>query len=125
MSEFFTEQPETNDTTESSGSVKERFHDAIRSIRSTVEKYKDCSDDEKQKFRKDLDQLRDMEQKLTQGRVEIVLFGEISTGKSALINALVGKQVADVNVQGGWTKEARPVDWQETDYVLPGDEKAN
>ncbi|MCA9218352.1 MAG: 50S ribosome-binding GTPase, partial [Planctomycetales bacterium] len=105
---------------EPNGSIMDRFQEALRSVRNAVDKYKDCSDEEKAKLRKDLDQLQDMEQKLTQGRVEIVLFGEISTGKSALINALVGEHVADVNVQGGWTKEAKTVPWTETDYVLPG-----
>ena len=109
-----------SDESTDSGSVVERFHDALRSIRGTVDKFKDCSAEEKAKLSKDLDQLQDMEKKLAQGLVEIVLFGEISTGKSALINALVGSPVADVNVQGGWTKEARSVDWEETDYVLPG-----
>ena len=38
--------------------------------------------------------------------------GEISTGKSALINALVGRDVAAVDVQGGWTKEIWKVNWE-------------
>jgi GTP-binding protein EngB required for normal cell division len=42
--------------------------------------------------------------KLETGRVEIVLFGEIDVGKSALINALVGQAVAEVDVRGGWRR---------------------
>ena len=98
----------------------DRYQDALQSIQHAVEKYKSCSESEKESLRQDISQLRDMEQKLTQGRVEIVLFGEISTGKSALINALMGRELAEVNVQGGWTKEAKPVAWEEQDYVLPG-----
>jgi uncharacterized protein (DUF697 family)/GTP-binding protein EngB required for normal cell division len=96
------------------------FQQALATIQKAVEKYRGCTPEEKDRLRHDLDQLRQMEQKLTHGRVEIVLFGEISTGKSALINALVGQHVAEVDVQGGWTKVARGVAWQETDYVLPG-----
>lgn len=97
-----------------------RFNEALRSIQQAVDKYKTCSDEEKEELRQDLSQLKDMEQKLTNGRVEIVLFGEISTGKSALINALVGQDVAEINVQGGWTKDAKPVEWTEQEYILPG-----
>lgn len=68
----------------------------------------------------DLRQLQDMSNKLTSGRVEIVVFGEISTGKSALINAAVGKEVAAVDVQGGWTKEIWKVDWEGSGYCIPG-----
>ena len=97
-----------------------RYQQALATVQRAVEKLKRCTPEEKEKLRQDLAQLREMEQKLTQGRVEIVLFGEISTGKSALINALVGQPVAEVDVQGGWTKEAHGVPWKETDYVIPG-----
>src|SRR5690349_6565068 len=61
-----------------------------------------------------------MHDKLTSGRVEIVIFGEISTGKSALINALVGSQVSAVDVRGGWTKEVWHVAWSGAGYAIPG-----
>ncbi len=97
-----------------------RYQQALATVQKAVEKFSRCRPEEKEKLRQDLSQLREMEQKLTQGRVEIVLFGEISTGKSALINALVGDAVAEVDVQGGWTHEVRGVPWVETDYVIPG-----
>ena len=97
-----------------------RYQQALATVQRAVEKLRGCPPEEKDKLRQDLVQLREMEQKLTQGRVEIVLFGEISTGKSALINALVGEPLAEVDVQGGWTKEAHTVPWKETDYVIPG-----
>ncbi len=52
--------------------------------------------------------------------VEIVLFGEIDTGKSALINALVGQAVAEVDVRGGWTKEVWSTTWSGCGYCVPG-----
>ena len=61
-----------------------------------------------------------MLRKLTTGRIEIAVFGEISTGKSALINALVGQAVAQVDVQGGWTKEVWHVPWEGSGYCVPG-----
>jgi len=61
-----------------------------------------------------------MYDKVTNGRVEIVIFGEISTGKSAMINALVGRDVAEVDIQGGWTTEVRGTEWDGTGYRVPG-----
>ena len=61
-----------------------------------------------------------MYEKVSNGRVEIVIFGEISTGKSALINALIGREVAEVDVQGGWTKQVWGTQWEGADYHLPG-----
>ena len=61
-----------------------------------------------------------MAEKLAAGKVEIVVFGEISTGKSALINALVGEAVAEVNVRGGWTKDVWNLGWNGAGYVVPG-----
>src|SRR5262249_6431179 len=52
--------------------------------------------------------------------VEIVVFGEISTGKSALINALIGQAVAAVNVRGGWTKDVWNLNWSGAGDVVPG-----
>jgi small GTP-binding protein len=71
-------------------------------------------------LQRDLDQLHAMAEKLAAGKVEIVVFGEISTGKSALINALVGEAVAEVNVRGGWTKDVWNVGWKGAGYCVPG-----
>ena len=48
------------------------------------------------------------------------MFGEISTGKSALINALAARDVAGVSVRGGWTKEVWRLDWEAPATVAPG-----
>lgn len=96
------------------------FEEALAVIRQAVDRYRGCTDAEKERLRQDIGQLQEMEDKLTEGRVELVLFGEISTGKSALINALLGEVVAEVNIQGGWTKETRRVPWKETEYAAPG-----
>ena len=98
----------------------DHYQQALAAVEQTLDKYRRCTPEEKEKLRSELAGLRDMHDKLQSGRVEIVVFGEISTGKSALINALVGEAVAAVDVQGGWTKEVWHVKWQGTGYRLPG-----
>jgi len=98
----------------------DHYQQAIASLERTLAKVRGCRDEEREHLRRDLDQLKEMVQKLTAGRVEIVVFGEISTGKSALINALVGEAVAEVDVQGGWTKDVWHVAWEGCGYCMPG-----
>ena len=96
------------------------YQDALSAVEHTLDRLRDCTDDEKARLRGELAGLRQMHDKLTSGRVEIVIFGEISTGKSALINSLVGRDVASVDVRGGWTREIWHVAWDGTGYTLPG-----
>jgi GTP-binding protein Era len=96
------------------------YQRAISSLEQTLEKLRSCTPEEKAALRRDLGQLQEMLHKLSSGRVEIVVFGEISTGKSALVNALVGREVAAVDVQGGWTKEVWQVAWEGNGYRVPG-----
>jgi small GTP-binding protein len=93
---------------------------AIASVRHAIEQFAGCSGDEKRALQQELSDLESLAKKLDQGRVEIVLFGEIDTGKSALINALVGQNVAGVDVRGGWTKEVWSTQWDASGYRLPG-----
>lgn len=80
---------------------------------------------ERDQLTQELDGLRQMQEKLARGRIEIVVFGEISTGKSALINALAGSELTSVNVQGGWTKEIGKHDWATSGYAVPGLESSS
>lgn len=98
----------------------QHYADALRSLRHAIEQYHGLSEAEKEALVRELSELEEMGAKLEQGRVEIVLFGEIDTGKSALINALVGRQVAQVDVRGGWTKEVQSASWQADGYAVPG-----
>ncbi len=106
--------------TQTAHTQDENYQRAIASLEHTIGKLRNCSDDEKDTLRDELRQLREMTEKLTHGRVEIVVFGEISTGKSALINALVGQDVTAVDVQGGWTQEIWHVSWEGIGYRVPG-----
>jgi small GTP-binding protein len=96
------------------------YQQAIAAVEQTLDRVRRCTDEEKSRLRAELAGLRQMHDKLTSGRVEIVIFGEISTGKSALINAMVGQAIASVDVRGGWTKEIWHVAWDGTGYCLPG-----
>jgi small GTP-binding protein len=96
------------------------YRQALAAVEQTLDRVRRCTDEEKARLRAELAGLRQMHDKLTSGRVEIVIFGEISTGKSALINALVGQDVASVDVRGGWTKEVWHVAWNGAGYCLPG-----
>ncbi len=98
----------------------ENYHRAMASVEQTLQKLRNCPVEEREKLRRDLTQLEEMLRKLETGRVEIVVFGEISTGKSALINALIGREVSSVDVQGGWTKEVWQFGWETAGYHVPG-----
>lgn len=98
----------------------ESYRQAVDSVSKTLDRLRGCTPQEKDRLREDLAQLEQLLDKLHHGRVEIVVFGEISTGKSALLNALIGEQVAAVDVQGGWTREVGHAEWRSCSYQLPG-----
>ncbi len=96
------------------------YQEAVASVENTLARLRGCPPQELEQLQQDIAQLNAMYQKVTTGRVEIVIFGEISTGKSALINALVGRAVAEVDVQGGWTKQVWGTAWDGCGYRVPG-----
>ncbi len=110
----------TSTATQSSDLQDANYQRAMASLEQTINKLHRCSEEEKQLLRDDLHKLRQMSEKLARGRIEIVVFGEISTGKSAMINALVGRDVTEVDVQGGWTREIWHVAWEGAGYRIPG-----
>ncbi|MEM6328613.1 MAG: GTP-binding protein [Planctomycetota bacterium] len=93
---------------------------ALDAVRGAIEQVERCNPAERDALVAELRELKDLAKKLRSGRVEIVVFGEISTGKSALINALTGASVASVSVRGGWTKDVWRLDWEGAGYCLPG-----
>ncbi len=100
------------------------YTDALASVQHAIGQFAGCSEAEKAALTRELAELEAISRKLEEGRVEIVIFGEIDTGKSALINALVGKSVAQVDVRGGWTKEVWSATWNGAGYVVPGFERS-
>ena len=100
------------------------YADAMATVRHAIDQFSGCSEEEKHALKQELADLEDMAKKLREGRLEIVLFGEIDTGKSALINALVGHAATAVDVRGGWTKEIWSVPWPAAGYCVPGLEQS-
>ena len=96
------------------------YQEAIKAVEKTLADLRGCPDNEREQLQNDIAQLNEMYEKVTTGRVEIVIFGEISTGKSALVNALIGRAVAEVDVQGGWTKQVWGTAWEGAGHRLPG-----
>lgn len=96
------------------------YRDALSAVESTLGKMRACPEEERQRLVNDIARLTEMQDKLTQGRIEIVVFGEISTGKSALINAMIGQEVTSVDVQGGWTKEVWGTTWEGCGFRIKG-----
>ncbi len=96
------------------------YKQALDSLYKTLSDLDRARSRERQSLSREMDQIRGLIDKLETGRIDIVLLGEISTGKSALINALAGKKLAEVGVQGGVTKKALRVSWSTHTYKLPG-----
>ena len=97
---------------------------ALAGVLRAIEQVEGCDPAEREALVEELRELQDLADKLRNERVEVVVFGEISTGKSALINALTGDAVAGVNVRGGWTKDVWRLDWNGDGAVIPGLEKS-
>ncbi len=97
-----------------------QYQEAIAAVEKTLADLRGCPDAEKQRLQDDIAQLHSMHEKISSGRVEVVIFGEISTGKSALVNALIGRDVADVDVQGGWTKQVWGTAWEGAGHRIKG-----
>ncbi len=100
--------------------VDDHYRQAVASLERTIDRLRGCTDQEREHLHREWDQLQEMLAKLTDGRIDIVVFGEISTGKSALINALVGESVTEVDVRGGWTRDVWHVPWDGVGYCIPG-----
>src|SRR5256885_1460113 len=81
--------PRPQEQADENGAHDRAYADALGSVRHAIEQFGGCSHAEKTALAKELADLQAIAKKLEEGRVEIVLFGEIDTGKSALINALV------------------------------------
>ena len=69
----------------------------------------------------ELDEIRTMLEKLEHGKVEITVFGEVNSGKSSLLNALLGKEVFDTSARAGMTVVRGKHDWVPQHRAFQGD----
>ena len=60
----------------------------------------------------DLDDIRTMLDKLERGVIEISAFGQINSGKSSLLNALIDRPVFKISARGGETKMRSIEEWR-------------
>jgi len=87
-------------------------------LSDTIEALRKLSQDsrlrpeERQAVAKDLNEIDAFSTKLENGRIEIAAFGEVSAGKSALLNALAGKTVFAVAAGHGSTREIGRTEWK-------------
>ena len=99
----------------------DRHYDAAAtSLRKALDELAHCTPEEAATLEADFKQLEAMSDKIAAGRIDIAIFGEISTGKSAMINALTQDVKASVSVRGGWTREVWRVSWSGSGYRVPG-----
>jgi hypothetical protein len=77
---------------------------------------------ERRAIAKELSEIEAMVKKLEDGRVEIAVYGEVNAGKSALLNALIGRKVFDVAARAGETRDAARADWtpETREFAGPG-----
>ena len=62
-----------------------------------------------------------LETKFEAGRLEIVAFGTISSGKSSLLNALAGREIFRTDPRGGTTLTRSEIAWSAGDRIILAD----
>ncbi len=65
-------------------------------------------------------EIAELHERRTAGNAHIAFFGDISTGKSSIIKALLPEAGVEINLRGGSTREIREYTWQTLagDYLL-------
>ena len=62
-------------------------------------------------LRREIEQLQERKDS---GRIYVALFGDVSTGKSSIVKALLPDAKIDINVRGGSTQEIKQYTWKST-----------
>jgi hypothetical protein len=90
----------------------------------TIEALRKLSEDarlrpqERASIEKEMQDIEEFTAKLENGRVEIAAFGEVGSGKSALLNALGGEQVFAVSAEHGSTDKVSKAGFKNTRLIL-------
>lgn len=88
----------------------QRHEDTLTTLRHLAHstELREC---EREAVAEDLQDVEAMLEKLETGVVEIAVFGEINSGKSSLLNALLGRKVFATSAEGGKTRERTRHEW--------------
>jgi hypothetical protein len=93
-------------------------------MQKALSHFEGCTDREKDALADDFRKLNEHSRKLETGSVCLSVFGEINTGKSSLINALLGRCVAEVSIEGGATRSCSEWVLKDQAYSVPGFEES-
>jgi GTPase len=108
----------TNETPQSTPAPE--YDASIESLRFVLEQIREAPDDERRSLVEEQLRLEQMLSKLESGRVDIAVFGQVNVGKSSLINALVGENVAESSARAGSTVGVDHFAWGTLAYRIPG-----
>jgi small GTP-binding protein len=90
----------------------------------TIEALRGLSEDkrlrpqERSAVEKEMHEIEEFTSKLENGRLEIAVFGEVGSGKSALLNALAGETIFTVSAEHGSTDKVSKTGFKNTKLVL-------
>lgn len=98
----------------------QHYEHARKAIEKAMAQADTGTPEERLAMQQSLKDLENAAEKLRNGHVEIVVFGEIGVGKSSLINAILGEAVNEVSVKGGSTKLEKPSEWKGSGFRMEG-----
>jgi small GTP-binding protein len=90
---------------------KEAINSASAALEKVISSVDSLPVDEQAIFEDDIKELKTMLQKLENCHIEIAVFGEVSSGKSALLNALLGRHEFPTGAEHGKTRDVQREDW--------------
>jgi hypothetical protein len=103
------------DTSERDSENKDQYitgiDEATEALKKVIRSVNTLPENEQVLFDGDIEELKNMLQKLDDCHIEIAVFGEVSSGKSALLNALLGRGVFPIGAAHGVTKELQKEQW--------------
>ena len=100
------------DRAAASGQAAERAASRVRDSLAALKDDPTIPPAVRQQLAADFAEVEAMLGKLERGDLHIAVFGRVSVGKSALLNALAGRQLFQVGVLHGTTRVQQLADWQ-------------